>query len=85
MSQKFGWTLGGAITGWLLAAFGFEANAAQSDEALLGIRLMISAIAGLGALVSFVFIRFYKLDEAFMNAVVTELEKSRKDESPNTN
>ena len=77
MSQKFGWTLGGAITGWLLAAFGFEANAIQSEEALLGIRLMISVIAGVGALVSFLFISFYKLDEAFMSKVAGELEKSR--------
>ena len=83
MSQKFGWTLGGAVTGWLLAAFGFEANAAQSEEALLGIRLMISVIAGLGALLSFAFIRFYKLDEAFMNTVVAELEKLRKEDSTN--
>lgn len=73
MSQKFGWTIGGAISGWLLAGFGFEANAEQSSEALLGIRLMISVIAGLGALISFVFMRFYKLDDAFMERVKEEL------------
>lgn len=73
MSQKFGWTLGGAISGWLLAGFGFVANTDQTDEALLGIRLMISVIAGVGALVSFGFMRFYKLDEAFMDKVKEEL------------
>ena len=77
MSQKFGWTLGGAITGWLLAAFGFEANAAQTDEALMGIRLMISVIAGLGALLSFGFISIYKLDEKFMQKVAADLGRSR--------
>ncbi len=77
MSQKFGWTLGGAITGWLLGAFGFEANVAQTEEALLGIRLMISVIAGVGALMSYVFIRFYRLDEVFMAQVTADLGKSR--------
>ncbi|RED95286.1 MFS transporter [Marinoscillum furvescens] len=74
MSQKFGWTIGGAISGWLLAGFGFEPNAVQSEEALLGIRLMISVIAGVGALLSFVFMRVYKLDEAFMKKVGEELK-----------
>ena len=29
MSQKFGWAIGSAVTGWLLAFYGFEANAVQ--------------------------------------------------------
>ncbi len=82
MSQKFGWTLGGAISGWLLAGFGFEPNVEQSDESLLGIRLMISVIAGIGALMSFVFIRFYRLDEGFMSNVVADLEKHRVKTTP---
>ena len=77
MSQKFGWTLGGAISGWLLAAFGYQANMTQSDESILGIRLMISIIAGIGALIAFVFIYFYPLDEKFMNKIETELEEKR--------
>lgn len=79
MSQKFGWTLGGAIAGWLLAAFGFEANAVQTEESLLGIRLMISVFAGIGALVAVGFIYFYKLDEDTMKKIETELEKSREE------
>lgn len=75
MSQKFGWTIGGAITGWLLAGFGFEPNVEQSQDALLGIRLMISVIAGLGALASFGFMRMYKLDEKFMADVKNELNE----------
>lgn len=73
MSQKFGWTIGGAISGWLLAGFGFEPNVEQSEAALLGIRLMISVIAGFGALISFGFIRMYKLDESFMLKVKADL------------
>ena len=77
MSQKFGWTLGGAISGWLLAAFGFVANVAQSDTSLLGIRLMISVIAGVGALMALGFMYFYPLTEQFMEKVEAELEKTR--------
>ena len=77
MSQKFGWTLGGAISGWLLAAFGFEANVEQTGDSLLGIRLMISVIAGVGALMSAAFMFFYPLDESRMSDIEVELEISR--------
>ena len=77
MSQKFGWTIGGAISGWLLAVFGFEANVAQTEDALLGIRLMISVIAGLGALLAAGFMFFYKLDEETMKGIEAELIASR--------
>lgn len=40
MSQKFGWTLGGALTGWLLGYYGFQANMVQSMDVQTGIRLM---------------------------------------------
>lgn len=75
MSQKFGWTLGGALSGWVLAAYGFEANEVQEEAALLGIRLMFSVFAGIGALFSFLAIQFYKLDEGFMKKVSLELQK----------
>lgn len=81
MSQKFGWTIGGALTGWLLTAFGFEANVAQTEESLLGIRLMISVIAGLGALLAFVFISLYKLDDKYMAKVNKELTIFRNTDS----
>ncbi|MFZ0452146.1 MAG: MFS transporter [Ignavibacteriaceae bacterium] len=77
MSQKFGWTIGGALNGWLLSAFGFQANVQQSDESLLGIRLMISVIAGIGAILAILFIFFYPLNEDFMNKVELELETNR--------
>ena len=77
MSQKFGWTLGGALTGWLLAGFGFEANMEQSAESLLGIRLIISVLAGAGALLAAAFIYFYRLDETLMEQVGADLEAKR--------
>jgi GPH family glycoside/pentoside/hexuronide:cation symporter len=81
MSQKFGWTIGGALSGWLLSAFGFEANVEQSETALLGIRLMISVIAGCGALMAFLFIRTYKLDEELMLKVKNDLDREHNEKA----
>ncbi|MCV9387007.1 MFS transporter [Reichenbachiella ulvae] len=78
MSQKFGWTLGGALSGWILAAYGFEANTDQTELSLLGIKLMFSVYAGIGALVSYLAIQFYKLDEGFMRQVEQDLKDGTK-------
>jgi GPH family glycoside/pentoside/hexuronide:cation symporter len=83
MSQKMGWTLGGAITGWLLAAYGFEANAEQSEESLKGIRLMISIYPAVGALLSTLLLLLYKLSDRFMEQITSDLE-TRRDVRENT-
>ena len=80
MSQKLGWTLGGAITGWLLAFWGFEANTVQTEVAQTGIRMMLSFIPAIGAFLSGLFIIFYKLSDAFMLTVSNDLEERRKKE-----
>ncbi len=77
MSQKMGWTLGGALTGWLLALYGFQANTVQSTEAITGIRLMLSFIPAAGALISAGFIFFYQLSDSFMVKVSDELAQRR--------
>jgi glycoside/pentoside/hexuronide:cation symporter, GPH family len=82
MSQKLGWTLGGALTGWMLALYGFEANAAQSVETQTGIRLMLSFIPAAGAMLSAIFIVFYKLSDTFMIQVTDELSTRRLNENP---
>ena len=77
MSQKMGWTLGGAITGWLLAAYGFEANAEQSQESLTGIRMIISFYPAVGAALSVAFLFRYKLNDNFMKEITRELTQKR--------
>lgn len=79
MSQKMGWTLGGAVTGWLLAGYGFEANAAQTEESLKGIRLMISIYPAAGALLSAGILLIYKLSDGFMEGIIADLAKRRKE------
>ena len=73
MSQKLGWTLGGAITGWLLAYSGFEANVTQTASAQNGIKWMMSFIPALGALLSALFIIFYHLSDKVMLNISKEL------------
>ncbi|MCO6498016.1 MAG: MFS transporter [Chitinophagaceae bacterium] len=77
MSQKLGWTLGGALTGWLLAMFGFEANTIQGAETETGLRLMMSFIPAAGALVSAVFIFYYSLSDKKMVEIEKELNERR--------
>ncbi|HEY1114769.1 MAG TPA: MFS transporter [Chitinophagaceae bacterium] len=80
MSQKLGWTLGGAVTGWMLALWGFEANTVQNAETITGIRMMLSFIPAAGALLSAAFIIFYKLSDSFMIKVSEDLTHRREKE-----
>lgn len=80
MTQKLGWTLGGSITLWLLAFYGFEANVDQSPETINGIKLMLSIFPAIMALLSGVIIYFYKLDAKTMLQIEAELERRRNNE-----
>jgi GPH family glycoside/pentoside/hexuronide:cation symporter len=78
-SQKLGWTVGGALGGWMLAWFGFHPNVAQSAGAQNGIRLMLTVIpAGFG-LLSALSVRFYSLGDDVMVKIEQDL-KARKAE-----
>lgn len=78
MSQKFGWAIGSALTGWLLAFFGFQANAVQSEEAIHGIRMFLSWLPAIGTALSVLFISMYPLSEKKMKDVIVELDQKRK-------
>lgn len=77
MSQKLGWALGGAATGWLLAYFGFQANVAQTEFAQTGIRLMLSILPAVGAVISLLFISFYPLSEEKLKNIASDLNDRR--------
>ena len=77
MSQKFGWAFGTAITGWMLAQFGFQANAVQSPETIQGIKMFLSILPAIGAFLSLAFIYFYPLSEQKMKQITQELEEKR--------
>ena len=79
MSQKFGWAIGTAITGWLLAFFGFQANTVQSAEAISVITMFRSFLPAVGTIQSVVFISFYPLSETKMKEITATLETKRKE------
>ena len=78
MSQKFGWAIGTAVTGWLLAAFGFQANAVQNAETIQGIKMFLSLLPAVGTALSVAFIFFYPLTEQKMQEITNQLESLRK-------
>lgn len=77
MSQKFGWAIGSALTGWLLAYFGFQANAVQSAETIHGIKMFLSFLPAVGTVLSIVFISLYPLSEKRVRQITAELEQKR--------
>jgi len=78
MAQKFGWTIGGAVLGWMLGSFGYNGDLEiQAPETIQGIRLLISVIPAAMAVLTFGGMIFYKLDEKTMDKIKVDLEERR--------
>ncbi|NDW11128.1 MFS transporter [Dysgonomonas sp. 520] len=77
MSQKLGWAIGTAITGWLLGYFGFQANEVQSADTINGIKMFLSFLPAIGTLLSVIFIYFYPLTESKLNEITRQLNEKR--------
>ena len=78
LAQKLGWAIGAAAAGWLLSATHFVANAdVQSDEAMLGIRLLVSVIPGVLYASCALVLAFYDLDTKTIAQMKTDLEERR--------
>lgn len=71
--QKVGLAVGSAMIGWLLAYYGYVANAAQTPHSVHGIVLLFSLLPGGFALLSGLAICFYPLDEAQIKTIEREL------------
>lgn len=80
-AQKLGWAIGGAVTGWLLAYFGFVANVVQTQGTQDGIRLMMSFIPAVGSILATVAVWFYTLDEPLMERIEQELTSRKKEQA----
>lgn len=79
ISMKFGSGVGGAMTGWMLAMYGYveATDAIQRLETIEGIRVVISvipAIVGVGMLLIFL---FYRLHGDMLDQVARDLEQRR--------
>jgi GPH family glycoside/pentoside/hexuronide:cation symporter len=77
MTQKLGWTVGGAMVGLLLQYFGFQANVIQSSSSINGIVLMMSILPAICTFAAGLLMILYKLDDQFMLTISKELEMRR--------
>ncbi len=75
---KSGLSLGGAITAWVLAGFGYAPNAAQTPHALLGIRMSISVFPTVFFAVVVLCLVFYKIGKKLNLQIQDELGERRK-------
>ena len=76
-SLKFGSALGGALPGFILAAFGFVANETQSAEALQGIGIMFFILPAAFFLIGGLIMVGYGIDRGTLSRIESELVSRR--------
>ena len=75
---KAGLGFGGAILGYLLALYGYEANVAQTETALQGIRLTVSIYPAITFGIGVVCLFFYKINRNLEFQIAEELGERRR-------
>jgi GPH family glycoside/pentoside/hexuronide:cation symporter len=71
--QKVALGLASAFVGSYLSHIGYLANQAQTGAALIGLKLLISGIAGLGLVASCIVIYFYRLNSSTHRQLVQDI------------
>ena len=77
MAQKGGGAVAGVVNGALLTGFGYVANAQQSADSLLGIRITMSLIPGGLCLLAAALTLLYRLDDRTMKQIEIDLLERR--------
>lgn len=79
MAQKFGGAFGGAAVMWMLAAFGYNTStgAIQTEEALLGLNLLMSWIPAAVAVFAVAVVYFYPLTKGRVAEINEKLKTVR--------
>ncbi len=75
---KLGVAFGGALLGWILAAYGYQKNQEQTVSALKGIRMCMSVYPAVFALLGAAIMLFYPLNNLRMKQIETDLIERRK-------
>jgi len=76
-AQKFGWSIGGSIAGYLLAYYGFVANAPVTQSTENGVRVLFALMPAIWSAIAVVALLFYKLDEEKVIQINNELAKQK--------
>ncbi|MNG00116.1 putative symporter YagG [compost metagenome] len=77
---KVGFTLGGAVPLWFLAAYGFDGDAdRQTAGALAGINMTAIWIPAALAVVSMIVMHFYPLSDKDVERINKQLDEKRAD------
>ncbi|WBM70001.1 MFS transporter [Buttiauxella sp. WJP83] len=75
---KLGLAIAGAMVGFLLSWYGYDAGAKQqSPESINGIVMLFTIIPGVGYLITAGVVRLLKVDREMMQRIQTDLEKCR--------
>ena len=78
MSQKLGWALGSALSGWVLALFKYVPEAVeQSAQTIYGEHIMISLLPPFCCLLAFVGMMFYPLSDKKVKENAEQLNLKR--------
>ena len=75
---KGGLSLGGALSAWIINAYGYVPNVAQTDHALLGIRLGATVYPALALLLVLVCLIIYPIGKELNRQIEAELNERRK-------
>ena len=79
---KAGLSLGGALSAWVIDAYGYVPNAVQTERALLGIRLGASVYPAVALGLVFVCLAVYPIGKALGHQIQAELTERRKRYQP---
>ena len=78
MSQKLGWALGSAMSGWILAVFKYVPDALQqSPETIFGEHIMISLMPAFCCILAFIGMMFYPLSDKKVRENSLQLDLKR--------
>jgi len=71
---KMGLAMGGAIAGWLLAYYGYQADVKQTQETLDGLLLSFTIYPAIGSLIVAFVMRWYTLDNEKIEQIQNEIQ-----------
>jgi GPH family glycoside/pentoside/hexuronide:cation symporter len=77
LSLKFGGAFGGAANGWILQAYDFVPNRAQSPTTLTGILLLMGIVPAATCVLAALTSLLYRLDDSRVRTIQAELAERR--------